>query len=88
MTLTSIAQQRLQQQHIAQADFEKPEDVVSWMGAIQAQDYLGALWAIGLRMKDATETDIEMHWRTEKSSVPGRCAARCTLLLLLMRAGC
>ncbi len=59
MTLTSIAQQRLQQQHIAQADFEKPEDVVSWMGAIQAQDYLGALWAIGLRMKDATETDIE-----------------------------
>lgn len=59
MTLSSIAQQRLQQQHIAQADFEKPEDVVSWMGAMQAQDYLGALWAVGLRTKSASEADIE-----------------------------
>ena len=59
MTLSSIAQQRLQQQHIARPDFEKAEDVVSWMGAMQAQDYLGALWAIGLRMKNARETDIE-----------------------------
>jgi hypothetical protein len=59
MTLSSIAHQRLQQQHIAQADFEKPEDVVSWMGAMQAQDYLGALWAVGLRTKNASEADIE-----------------------------
>jgi hypothetical protein len=59
MTLSSIAHQRLQQQHIAQADFEKPEDVVSWMGAMQAQDYLGALWAVGLRMQDVSEVDIE-----------------------------
>lgn len=59
MTLSSIAHQRLQQQHIAQADFNKPEDVVSWMGAIQAQDYLGSLWAVGLRMKNASEADIE-----------------------------
>jgi hypothetical protein len=29
------------------------------MGAVQAQDYLGALWAVGLRMKSATETTIE-----------------------------
>lgn len=59
MTLASIAQQRLQQQYIAQPDFEKPGDVVSWMGAMQAQDYLGALWAVGLRMKNASEADIE-----------------------------
>lgn len=59
MTLSSIAHQRLQQQHIAQPDFEKPEDVVSWMGAMQAQDYLGALWAVGLRMKNTREADIE-----------------------------
>jgi hypothetical protein len=26
---------------------------------MQAQDYLGALWAIGLRLPTATETDIE-----------------------------
>lgn len=30
------------------------------MGAIQAQDYLAALWAIGLRVGGATESDIEL----------------------------
>jgi hypothetical protein len=29
------------------------------MGVVQAQDYLGALWAIGLRMQSATEAAIE-----------------------------
>jgi hypothetical protein len=32
---------------------------VKWFGAVQAQDYLGALWAIGLRMRDATEKTVE-----------------------------
>jgi len=32
-----------------------------WLGAIQAQDYLGALWAIGLRMKNALETYRASH---------------------------
>ncbi|NJK98418.1 MAG: winged helix DNA-binding domain-containing protein [Bacteroidales bacterium] len=29
------------------------------MGAIQAQDYLGSLWAVGLRTENATEQTIE-----------------------------
>lgn len=29
------------------------------MGAVQAQDYLGALWALGLRMRTATEEAVE-----------------------------
>jgi Winged helix DNA-binding domain len=29
------------------------------MGAVQAQDYLYSLWAIGLRMQNATATDVE-----------------------------
>jgi hypothetical protein len=36
-----------------------PHAVVSHFGAIQAQDYLGALWAIGTRMRDATEGEVE-----------------------------
>ncbi len=32
---------------------------VQRLGAVQAQDYLGALWAIGLRTKDATEAAVE-----------------------------
>ncbi|HKG14577.1 MAG TPA: winged helix DNA-binding domain-containing protein [Pyrinomonadaceae bacterium] len=29
------------------------------MGAVQAQDYLGSLWAVGLRTRGATEGDVE-----------------------------
>jgi hypothetical protein len=39
--------------------FENPSDVVAWLGAVQAQDYLGALWAVGLRMRSAVEADVE-----------------------------
>jgi hypothetical protein len=37
----------------------KPGEVVQRMGMVQAQDYLGALWAVGLRTPGATEADIE-----------------------------
>ncbi|MFL5627203.1 MAG: winged helix DNA-binding domain-containing protein [Ktedonobacteraceae bacterium] len=59
MTNLDIAHQRLHNQYIASATFEKPGDVVGWLGAVQAQDYLGALWAVGLRMRNAVEADIE-----------------------------
>src|SRR5215472_16269419 len=59
MTNLDIAQRRLYTQHIASATFEKPVDVVQWFGAVQAQDYYGALWAIGLRMRNAIEADID-----------------------------
>src|SRR5579859_3704010 len=59
MTSLDIAHQRLHNQRIASARFAKPEEVVSWLGAVQAQDYLGALWAVGLRMQHATEKDVE-----------------------------
>ncbi len=59
MTSQDIARLRLHTQHIARATFEKPSDVVAWLGAVQAQDYLGALWAVGLRMRNAVEADIE-----------------------------
>jgi len=56
---TDIAHQRLSNQRIDGEKFKKPEEVVTWMGAIQAQDYLQSLWAIGLRMQSATVADIE-----------------------------
>src|SRR5712691_9866644 len=59
MTKLDIAHQRLYNQHIAPATFENPGDVVRWFGAVQAQDYRGALWALGLRMQNAVEADIE-----------------------------
>ncbi|MCG3161046.1 MAG: hypothetical protein JMDDDDMK_02164 [Acidobacteria bacterium] len=59
MTKPDIARLRLHNQRIAGDKFERPADVVSWLGAVQAQDYLGALWAVGLRMRSAIEADIE-----------------------------
>jgi hypothetical protein len=54
-----IADRRLRNQRIAGAGFKRPGEVVAWLGAVQAQDYLGVLWALGLRMKTATEEAVE-----------------------------
>ena len=59
MLSLNIAHQRLINQHIALTPFERPSDVVAWLGAVQAQDYAGAKWALGLRMRGATDDAIE-----------------------------
>jgi hypothetical protein len=59
MTNLNIAHLRLYNQHIAGTPLEQPGDVVTWLGAMQAQDYAGAKWAIGLRMVQATDAAIE-----------------------------
>jgi hypothetical protein len=59
MTRVDIALQRLLSQQIAQPTFAHPSELVAWLGAVQAQDYLGALWAVGLRTPGATEQTIE-----------------------------
>ena len=59
MTNLDIAYRRLHNQLITQRTFERPGEVVRWLGAVQAQDYLGALWAVGLRMQNAVAADIE-----------------------------
>ncbi len=58
MTAPEIVRRRLLAQHIS-TTFSRPADVVAWFGAVQAQDYLGALWAVGLRTADARERDVE-----------------------------
>jgi len=59
MTPAAILRLRLENQGLARASFQKPEDVVAWFGAVQAQDFLGSLWALGLRMRSATESLVE-----------------------------
>jgi hypothetical protein len=59
MTNLDIAQQRLYNQHIARQTFERAVDVVQWLGAVQAQDYAAAKWALGLRLPIASDDDIE-----------------------------
>lgn len=59
MDHAAIAGRRLIGQMIAQPEHERPEAVVAALGAVQAQDYLGSLWAVGLRTPGATEPAIE-----------------------------
>jgi hypothetical protein len=59
MTPATLLRHRLHNQRLAASPFDDPADLVRWMGAVQAQDYAGALWAIGLRTRNATERMIE-----------------------------
>ena len=46
-------------QRITHTEFNIPGQVVAWFGAMQAQDYTSAKWAVGLRCSDATEDSVE-----------------------------
>ena len=59
MTSTDIAHRRLRAQRLVGDKFERPEEAVAWLGAVQAQDYAGALWGVGLRLSRATESQVE-----------------------------
>ena len=54
-----MVRQRVLNQQLARPRFEDPADVVRWTGAVQAQDYAGGLWAIGLRTRASTEAAVE-----------------------------
>jgi len=54
-----IITQRLHNQKLSTTTFKNPAEVVGWLGAVQSQDYAGAKWAIGQRMKNATDAAIE-----------------------------
>lgn len=54
-----IAGQRLINQRICQTTFTRPEELVGWMGAVQAQDFAAAKWALGLRVPGLTDASIE-----------------------------
>ncbi len=53
-----IADERLRNQKLTHAPFPAAEDVVSWLGAVQSQDFAGAKWALALRMKRATNATL------------------------------
>jgi hypothetical protein len=54
-----ITRIRLRNQRLSGGRFANPEKVVSWLGAVQAQEYGHAKWALGLRMQRAADAQIE-----------------------------
>lgn len=59
MKSTDIPLIRLDSQHIGGSEFTNPHDIVTWMGAMQAQDFPMAKWAIGIRLPGSTDTSVE-----------------------------
>ncbi|MEO6356820.1 MAG: winged helix DNA-binding domain-containing protein [Ferruginibacter sp.] len=59
MSLKNIAGSRLINQQITSSASTTIKEMVAWMGAIQAQDYTMAKWAIGLRCNATTNSDVE-----------------------------
>ncbi len=55
----NIAKLRLVNQRLIDKPFTNAADVVHWFGAMQSQDYPNAKWAIGQRMRAATDRSLD-----------------------------
>lgn len=62
MTKLDISRVRLQNQGLTGEPFSQPEEVVRWLLAVQAQDFAGAKWALGLRLQDDSLAAIEQAY--------------------------
>jgi hypothetical protein len=54
-----IIRERLVNQQIGATSLKKPQEIVAWLGAMQAQEYAMSKWSIGLRLPGSTEADVE-----------------------------
>jgi hypothetical protein len=57
--MSGITATRLHNQRIENTCFSQPEDAAAWLGALQGQDYAGAKWSVGLRLREGTEAEVE-----------------------------
>lgn len=56
----TFADQRLYNQRLVASTFTEPQEVVAWLGAVQAQEYLLAKWALALRLpQQVTDAAID-----------------------------
>jgi hypothetical protein len=59
MTSSQISAMRFFNQNISGERFRTPKEIVNWLGAVQAQDYNMAKWALGVRLPGSTHEKIE-----------------------------
>jgi len=59
MNTSDVLGHRLRNQKLSSPDFAEPAEVVRWFGAVQAQDFNGAKWALALRMREAKNAVIQ-----------------------------
>jgi hypothetical protein len=58
-TSTQLLNQRLRNQLLVDSTRRKPEQVVSWLCAMQAQDFSAAKWAVASRAPGCQDGDVE-----------------------------
>lgn len=58
-TSEELISERLRNQHLTRPARRDPGQVVAWLGAMQAQDFAGAAWAIGLRAPGCDNGRVE-----------------------------
>lgn len=66
MNQNDIAIQRLFSQKIATNHFKTVKETIGWLGAMQAQDYPMAKWAIGVRLPQFSDENIEKAFNDGK----------------------
>lgn len=59
MTTSDLLSIRLENQFLTTEKLTTPEKIVAHFGAVQSQDYVGAKWALGQRLKNATDATLE-----------------------------
>jgi hypothetical protein len=59
MNSDKLVQLRLSNHHVSDEKFKTAKEIVTWMGAIQAQDYNMAKWAVGIRLSGSTGRIVE-----------------------------
>lgn len=59
MTTTDILRIRIYNQRLAAHDMKEPDEVVSYMGAMQSQAFDMARWAVGVRLSGTTNREVE-----------------------------
>jgi hypothetical protein len=57
---------RLHDQQLIDTQLAKVEDVVYWLGAVQARDFAAAKWALARRAPSATEVAAERAFNKER----------------------
>ncbi|KAA6346662.1 hypothetical protein EZS27_005850 [termite gut metagenome] len=57
--MNAIPPIRLVSQQLSGTGMQTPKEVVSWMGAMQAQDYAMAKWGVGIRFSGSTDNIVE-----------------------------
>src|SRR5436189_6473826 len=66
LTGSDIVRTRLYNQRLAGQQFEKAEEVVQWLGAVQSQEYTNTKWGIAQRTGSLADAAIDQAFADGK----------------------